>query len=314
MRPRTGCWAVPSGTSRVRLDQFLASLIPDQSRSQIQLWIRSGLIRVNGNKVKTGLILAAGDTITLQLPEIEPEGPFPEDIPIHVIFEDDDLAVVDKPSGMVCHTGAGVRSGTLVNALLFRLGPLEAGDPARPGMVHRLDKLTSGLLVVAKNNRAHRGLAQQFKNREVRKEYLALVHGAPEPASGIIDMPLGRDPKNRKRISVRARRRRSAITHYEVERDFGALSLLRVRIETGRTHQIRVHLAQKGHPVVGDALYGGGRELPACLYHRRLDRIFLHAEHLEFRHPRTGQGMSFTSPLPAELTDFLDCIAQSGTH
>lgn len=305
MMTRAGGWIVPPHQARVRLDQFMLSLIPDQSRSQIQSWIRGGLVRVNGAQVKTGLLLRTGDEISLQPPQSQPAGPFPENIPINVIYEDDDLAVVDKPSGMVCHLGAGVHSGTLVNALLHRLGPLEAGDPARPGIVHRLDKLTSGILVVAKNNSSHRNLAEQFKSRQVRKEYIALVHGLPKPAVGTIDLPLGRDPKDRKKISTRARRRRSAITHYRVERDYGSLALLRVRIETGRTHQIRVHLAQKGHPVVGDRLYGGNRELPALVPSTRLDRLFLHAHRLEFRHPRTGLEMTFTCPLPEAFADFL---------
>ncbi len=305
MIPRVGRWIVPPDRVGVRLDQFMLSIAPNQSRSQVQSWIRKGLVRVNGGQVKTGFPLRAGDEISLQPPESQPAAPFPENIPIKVIYEDDDLAVVDKPSGMVCHLGAGVRSGTLVNALLYRLGALEAGDPARPGIVHRLDKQTSGILVVAKNNSAHRNLAQQFKSRQVRKEYIALVYGSPKPTVGTIDMPLGRDPRDRKKISVHARRQRCAITHYRVERDYGSLALLRVRIETGRTHQIRVHLAQKGHPVVGDTLYGGRHNLPGRMASVRLDRLFLHAHQIEFRHPRTGREMAFTCALPEVLADFL---------
>jgi 23S rRNA pseudouridine1911/1915/1917 synthase len=243
---------------------------------------------------------------------LPPDQPFPEDIPLNIIYEDSQLAVIDKPAGLVCHAGAGIRSGTLVNALLHRMGPLAAGDPGRPGIVHRLDKLTSGIMIVAKNNQAHRQLAQQFKNRQVKKEYAALVHGVPSPTSGTINMPIGRDSGNRKKMSSRAHRTRTAITHYDLEENYGYVSLLKVRIETGRTHQIRVHLAQKGHPIVGDSLYGGDRikNLPAILLSaaKELGRPFLHSRHLEFRHPLTGERVSFCSPLSHELQHFLSIV------
>lgn len=306
-----GSWTVSPTTSRIRLDQYLTKLIPDQSRSQIQQWIRKGSVQVNGLTAKTGYLVRPGDAITLALPPREmSELPHPEEIPLEVLFEDSDLAVIDKPAGMVCHVGAGVRSGTLVNALLHRMGSLQAGDPARPGIVHRLDKFTSGLMVIAKNSWAHRNLAEQFRMRLVRKEYLALVYGRPKPEQATINLPLGRDPKDRKKISVRARKQRSAVTHYQLEKEYGGFSLLRVRIETGRTHQIRVHLAEKGHSVVGDSVYGGRRgrtpentQLRAAI--SRLHRFFLHAHQLEFRHPRTGALLQFTSPLPPELAEFL---------
>jgi 23S rRNA pseudouridine1911/1915/1917 synthase len=193
------------------------------------------------------------------------------------------------------------------------MGPLEAGDPGRPGIVHRLDKFTSGVMLAAKNTPAHRRLSQQFKDREIKKEYLALVYGVPSPPSGTIDLPLGRDPRDRKKISTRARHKRRAITHYNVQENFGSLSLLRIRIETGRTHQIRVHLAQKGHPVVGDFLYGANRNLPAKLSKavRELQRPFLHSHRLEFRHPRSGEVLSFESALSPELMQFLSAIRQT---
>ena len=236
--------------------------------------------------------------------------PSPRTIPLHLVYEDADLAVVEKPAGMVCHAGAGVRSGTLVNALLFHLGPLPTGDVMRPGIVHRLDKLTSGLLVVAKSLAAHRALSLQFKNRQIKKEYLALVHGRPSKPAGTIDLPLGRDIRDRKKISVRSRRRRDAITHYSLEAEHGPFSLLRVRIETGRTHQIRVHLAQMGHPVVGDLLYGGNRSRnlmdPIVRQAvRDLQRHFLHAHQLGVLPPSDGRKAAFTSPLPPELLRFL---------
>jgi 23S rRNA pseudouridine1911/1915/1917 synthase len=302
-------WIVAPGEERIRLDQYLTARLKDQSRSQIQTWIRMGLARVNGAEAKTGYLVRQNDEIVLQIPESRPLKLEPEDIPLTILYEDDDLAVLDKPAGIVCHSGAGVRSGTLVNALLFHMKTLPAGDPLRPGIVHRLDKLTSGLLVVAKNDRTLRALAEQFKNREVKKEYLALVYGRPKPSNGTIDMPLGRDPVDRKKISVRAHRARSAVTHYEISRKFEKFTLLRVRIETGRTHQIRVHLSQIGHPVVGDTLYGGNRakSLPAELRRpvEALNRHFLHACSLAFKHPQSGSFLSFSASLPHELESFL---------
>ncbi len=313
MMPKTGCWTVPHLQGRVRLDQLMVELLPDQSRSQIQNWIRSGRLRVNGRQVKTGEALREGDRIDLDVPAVLPETPYPEDIPLHIIYQDNDLAVIEKPAGIACHIGAGIRSGTLVNALLHHLGPLESGDPSRPGIVHRLDKPTSGLMVVAKNNDAHRDLARQFKNRRVTKFYLALVHGTPRPAQGTIDLPLGRDLKDRKKFSTRARRHRSAVTHYALVREIGPFSLLRIRIETGRTHQIRVHMASKGHPVVGDAVYGSKhRSLSASkIVGRDPSRLFLHACQLEFSHPRTHAPMRFDSRLPQELDEYLGLISAS---
>lgn len=312
MSDRTRVWIIEPGDTGKRLDQFLAGCIQSESRSQIQNWIRKGYIRVNGERVKTGFLTRISDRIDLTIPESLPDQPFPEEIPLDVLYEDSDLAIINKPAGLVCHTGAGIRSGTLVNALLFRMGSLQAGDPGRPGIVHRLDKLTSGVMLVAKNNFAHRQLSQQFKNRQVKKEYAALVYGTPRPPSGVISMPIGRDAKSRIKMSVRAHRTRTAITHYIVEESFGFLSLLRIRIETGRTHQIRVHLAQKGYPIVGDALYGGDRirNLPAKLLDaaKELKRPFLHSARLEFHHPRSGELLSFRAPLPLELNRFLAII------
>jgi 23S rRNA pseudouridine1911/1915/1917 synthase len=302
-------WIVKAGETPGRLDRYLAQHVPDESRSQIQVWIRGGRVRVNGLRAKTGYALRPGDEITLNPKTKSPADPYPEDIPVTVVYEDSDLAVIEKPAGLVCHIGAGVRSGTLVNALLYHLGPLEGGDPTRPGIVHRLDKQTSGLMVIAKNPETHRILSEQFKERKVRKEYTVLVYGRPIPATGTIDLPLGRDPKNRKKISPRARRQRSAVTHYHVERDYGPLSLLKVRIETGRTHQIRVHLSHIGHPVVGDTLYGGERSRTLKDERLRkaigsLQRHFLHAHRLEFRHPHSGRLVSFSAPVPLELAAF----------
>jgi 23S rRNA pseudouridine1911/1915/1917 synthase len=296
----------------MRLDQFLASQLSDESRSQIQNWIRKGHVTVNGESVKTGHLVRLKDEVALKVPILPPDQPFPEEIPLDVLYEDSDLAVIHKPAGMVCHIGAGVRSGTLVNALLHHMGSLEAGDPARPGIVHRLDKFTSGVMLVAKNNLSHRLLSQQFKSRQIRKEYIALVHGSPSLAKGTIDMPIGRDSKNRKKMSPRAYHKRSAITHYSVKESFGFVSLLEVRIDTGRTHQIRVHLAHKGHSIVGDTLYGGNKiqTLPDPIMNaaKIMQRPFLHSSRLSFGHPRSGENLSFHAPLPKELQDFLAII------
>jgi 23S rRNA pseudouridine1911/1915/1917 synthase len=309
---RTESWIVAPECTRIRLDQFVVAQIPGESRSQVQNWIRKGFVKVNSAEIKTGHLIKPGDRIDLMVPASEATQPFPENIPLEILYEDSDLAVINKPAGLVCHAGAGIRSGTLVNALLYLWGPMDAGDPARPGIVHRLDKFTSGVMLVAKNKSAHRNLSQQFKNREVRKEYLAMVHGIPSPASGTITLSLGRDPLNRKKISTRARRKRTAVTHYSVREAYGSVSLLIIRIETGRTHQIRVHLAHKGHPIVGDALYGPNRmrNLPAAFAKAAKDlrRPFLHSHRLEFHHPRSGEALSFESPLSPELQMFLEAV------
>lgn len=295
-------------TARCRLDHFLAGQIPGESRSQIQNWIRKGSIQVNGESAKTGYLIKPKDRIEFKSPPTQPDAPQPENIPLEILFEDSDLAVINKPSGLVCHSGAGNKTGTLVNALLFRMGSLRTGDPQRPGIVHRLDKLTSGVMLIAKNIWTHRMLSQQFKNRLVKKEYLAMVYGRPTPSSGTINIPLGRDPINRKKISTRAHRRRSAVTHYSMVEHYSSVSLLEIKIETGRTHQIRVHLSQKGHPVIGDVLYGGNRikNLPAELFSaaKQMQRPFLHSHRLTFQHPRTKEMLSFISPLPQELDHF----------
>ncbi len=307
MSERTASWIVQPGDEKLRLDRYLAGKT-QESRSQIQNWIRKGHIQVNEKPAKTGYLTKLKDRIALHAPLPQPDEPQPEEIPLEVLYEDSDLAVINKPAGLVCHSGAGIRSGTLVNALLYRMGPLQTGDPAKPGIVHRLDKLTSGAMLVAKNAQAHRLLSEQFKNRLVKKEYLAMVHGVPAPPSGTIDLPLGRDPKDRIKISIRARKKRTAVTHYSLVKKFGPISLLRIRIETGRTHQIRVHLAQQGHPVVGDSLYGGNRiqNLPSRLSSavKKMQRPFLHSFRLAFQHPRTGEALSFSAPLPPELQDF----------
>jgi 23S rRNA pseudouridine1911/1915/1917 synthase len=309
---RTEFWIVQPDAVRVRLDRFLLARIHGESRSQIQNWIRKGYVRINELREKTGYLTRLGDRIVLNVSESVPEEPYPEDIPLDVLFEDKDLAVINKPAGLVCHSGAGNRTGTLVNALIYRMGTLDTGNPERPGIVHRLDKFTSGVMLIAKNRLSHRRLAKQFKNRQVKKEYLALVYGHPSPSRDTINVPLGRDPQNRKKMSTRAHRKRTAITHYVLEKDYGPLSMLRIQLETGRTHQIRVHLAHRGHPIVGDSLYGahGIRNLSLKFqrFVKELQRPFLHSHRLEFHHPQSGDSKSFNSPLSPELENFLSLI------
>ena len=305
-------WLVAPDAAKTRFDQFLSLRFPDESRSQIQNWIRKGYATINGQPVKTGYLTRAGDAVAVQIPRMPALHPFPEKIPLDVLYEDADMVVINKPAGMSCHAGAGLHAGTLVNALLYHIGTIEAGDPERPGIVHRLDKFTSGVMLAAKNNFAHRQLSRQFKSREIKKEYIALAHGVPSPPSGTIDLPIGRDSGNRKRMSVRARHKRNAVTHYVVRQAFGSTSLLDVQIETGRTHQIRVHLAAKGHPIVGDSLYGGNRtkNLPDSIAElvESMGRPFLHSSRIEFTHPRTGERMKFHAPLPPELQTLLLAI------
>ena len=302
-------WTVDSNDAGARLDQFIVLKLREESRSQIQNWMRKSCVKVNGEAQKTGYRARMGDVVTLEIPWTPPLEPFPEKIPLDVLYEDSDIAVINKPAGMACHSGAGLKTGTLVNALLYRMGPLEAGDPERPGIVHRLDKFTSGVMITARNNFSHRNLARQFKSHEVYKEYTALVYGVPSPQAGTIDFAIGRDPDNRKKMSVRARHKRNAVTHYKVKEDFGFAALLDIRIETGRTHQIRVHMAAKGHPVVGDFLYGGNRvkNLPAQLAQTigAMNRPFLHSSCVKFTHPRSGERMVFHAPLPEELQNVL---------
>jgi 23S rRNA pseudouridine1911/1915/1917 synthase len=298
---------VSSEVSGVRLDIFLARHMPDWSRSQVQRQIRCGLVTVGTRTVyKAGEEVAAGDRVVIRAPVHELHAQA-EDLPLDIVHEDDDLVVVNKPAGMVVHVGAGVKSGTLVNALLHHIGTLSrAGGDLRPGIVHRLDRMTSGLVVVAKNDPTHRDLSAQFQSREVHKTYVALVHGRVKAEHGEIGKPVGRDPWRRIRMRTSGLAARTAETRYRVLRRYPGFSLLEVEPLTGRTHQIRVHLASLGHPVVGDTLYGApsllrvsGRE------EKTLERNFLHAAAIRFRHPRSGQDLAFQAPLPAELEQFL---------
>lgn len=322
---------VPHESAGRRLDQFLTSQMDGVSRSRIQLLLEQGDVLVDGARPKASYKLRAGESVTVTgEPHPPPLKAIAEDIPLRVVYEDQDLAVIDKPAGMMVHAGSGssddARSrGTLVNALLHHFQSLSGtGGELRPGIVHRLDKETSGLIIVARNDRAHAALASMFSGRQIQKTYIALVHGRIERAKGTINAAVGRDPVRRTRMSTRPRENaRAAVSHYEVvrrlETPFGKFTLVRVRIETGRTHQIRVHMSSIGHPVVGDTLYGAAGQLtaePAAGAARskaarepterlRLGRNFLHAAELEFNHPVTGKPLALASPLPEELETFL---------
>jgi 23S rRNA pseudouridine1911/1915/1917 synthase len=296
-----------------RLDAFLASQIEGWSRSRLHRLIENADVLVNGQIAKPSYKLRADDEIEVDLTVPAAAAFAPEDLPVEVIYEDEDLIVVNKPAGMIVHPGAGIESGTLANALAFHFQQLSnrAGS-ARPGIVHRLDKDTSGLLVVAKTEVAHEHLADQFRDREIFKSYVALVHGQVESEAGQIDQPLARDPSNRTRMAV-VRGGRPALSIYKVHKRYDRFTLLDVELKTGRTHQIRVHLAWLKHPVVGDVLYGGGRDKTVADPQIRarilkLGRHFLHAEQLGFRHPRTGERLHFKAALPAELASLLESL------
>jgi 23S rRNA pseudouridine1911/1915/1917 synthase len=287
-----------------RLDRFLAGEVADYSRSQIQRLIEAGHVTHSRvKKAKANSEIREGDVIAIELPDVEPSALCAEDIPLEILFDDPDLVVVNKPAGMVVHPAAGNPSGTLVNALLHHIKDLSGiGGEKRPGIVHRLDKGTSGVMVVAKNDAAHQELSRQFHDREVEKEYVALAWGLVQQRKRI-EAAIGRDPKVRIKMSTKASRARHAVTRVTWARDLRGVTLLRVVIATGRTHQIRVHLSAIGHPIVGDALYGGvHRRVPHPLRAvTKLTRPFLHAERLTFTHPRTKERLEFTAPIPPDL-------------
>jgi 23S rRNA pseudouridine1911/1915/1917 synthase len=341
---------VPPEAAGQRLDSWLVTQLEGVSRARVQLLLTQESVLVNGETAKRSLRLEGGEQVdVLREPVLPPLRAVPEEIPLTIVYEDDDLSVIDKPAGMLVHAGAGARaededesvrgqddnaeaepvidsrnSGTLVNALLHHYQQLStAGGELRPGIVHRLDRQTSGLIIVARNDAAHLKLSEMFAERKLRKTYLALVHGEVEKATGTINAPIGRDMIRRTRMTTRRTSgNRSAISHYKVEQRlhtrFGKFTLLRVRIETGRTHQIRVHLSSIGHSIVGDTLYGAPHVIRAdgeqtimkksrrrALETLSLDRNFLHAAELVFAHPRTGAQIELTSPLPSELEELL---------
>jgi 23S rRNA pseudouridine1911/1915/1917 synthase len=293
----------------LRLDIFLSQRLEKLTRSQIQHLIRSGAILVEGRTDKSGYRIRGGETIDVDLRPLDPILLKAEQIPLQIYYEDQDLAIIEKPAGLMVHPGSGSRTGTIVHGLLFHFHQLSStGGETRPGIVHRLDKKTSGLLIIAKNNSAHARLSKDFQDRRVQKTYLALVHGTPRRESGTIELPVGRHPSIRTKMAAGAPRARSAWTQYRVIEKFGGYSLLEVQIKTGRTHQIRVHLSAIGHPVVGDDVYGERSFKEFIKKFGPVDRYFLHATSLRLIHPTTGAPLEFHSPLPLELRKLLEGI------
>jgi len=289
-----------------RLDSFVAEVLVDLSRSTVQNLIKAGQVRVDGKKVRPSYRVGQGQQVEVELPVPQPVEITPENIPLTIIYQDQDLAVIDKPKGMVVHPAHGNWEHTLVNALLYHIKDLSGiNGELRPGIVHRLDKDTSGVMVVAKNDVAHRGLAEQIKEHHIKREYIALVHGVIKENLGTIDAPIGRSKLDRKKMAV-VKNGRPALSNYEVLRRFGNYSLLRVSLMTGRTHQIRVHFAHIKHAVVGDPLYGSAKK------HFGLDSQALHAQLLGFHHPRTGDYMEFTSPLPSYFVEIITRLELDG--
>ncbi len=289
-----------------RLDLFVADTLVDLSRSTVQNLIKAGRVWVDGERVKASYRLGEGQEVTVEMPEPQPVAISPEDIPLPIIYQDEDLAIIDKPKGLVVHPAHGNWEHTMVNALLYHIKDLSGiNGELRPGIVHRLDKDTSGVMVVAKNDMAHRSLAGQIKAHTITREYIALVHGVIKEDLGTIDAPIGRSKLDRKKMAV-IKEGRPALSNYEVMRRFHNYTLIKISLMTGRTHQIRVHFSHIKHAVVGDPLYGSAKK------HFDLDSQALHAHRLGFDHPRSGQYMDFTSPLPPYFVNILDLLDQIG--
>ncbi|HUJ30936.1 MAG TPA: RluA family pseudouridine synthase [Candidatus Acidoferrum sp.] len=309
-------FTVPEEHAGQRLDRFLTAQLPEMTRSRVQVLMDEGRVRVDGAALKPSHRVAAGEVIVVEIPPAPPAGVEPEEIPLDVLYEDRDVAVINKPANMIVHPGAGADSGTMVAALLHRFGGMDGlsavGGPLRPGIVHRLDKGTSGALLIARTNPAHKKLVDEFRDRRVEKTYVALLHGKVKGESGRIEMPIARDLRRRSRMTARRREGRDARTDWRIRLRLGAFSFVEADLHTGRTHQIRVHFSALGCPVVGDTLYGAPRQeragnelLPP------LARNFLHAARLAFEHPRTGKRMQFRAPLPLELENYLRELARA---
>ncbi len=285
-----------------RLDAYLAEVLADLTRSRIQKLIVEGCITVNGGDVRSNYKLRCGDEIDIQIPDARETQIVAEEIPLDIVYEDESMLVVNKPQGMVVHPAAGNYQGTLVNALMAHCGDNLSGinGEIRPGILHRIDKDTSGLLMVAKNDKAHLGLSQQIKEHSLTREYLALVHGRIKEDSGIIDAPIGRDEKDRKKMTITEKNSKNAVTHFFVLERFDKYTYVRCRLETGRTHQIRVHMSKNGHSIVGDPVYGAKKE------EFKLNGQLLHAHLIGFIHPETGEYMEFSRPVPEYFQEVLE--------
>jgi 23S rRNA pseudouridine1911/1915/1917 synthase len=307
-------FTVPPEDGGTRLDRFLASQLPELSRSKLQSLIGEGRVLVNGALPKTSYRIQPGESVLIEIPPAGPAGVQPEPIVLDVIYEDDDIAVINKPANMIVHPGAARNAGTLVAALLHRFGGMEGlssvGGPLRPGIVHRLDKGTSGAMVIARNDAAHRKLVEHFRDREVGKTYIALLHGRVRGESGRIDMPIARDLRRRTRMTTRRREGRPARTDWRVRLRLDGFTLVEADLHTGRTHQIRTHFSALGAPVVGDTLYGApAQERVGSKSLAPLGRNFLHAARIAFTHPRSGEHVEFRAPLPPELQSYFGELA-----
>jgi len=314
---KTLTFVISPELSGKRADAVLPSLMPELTRSRIKRLIEEGNILVGGSAIKPSRKLGPGETVVVTIPAPTPLEAEPEDIPVSVIYEDDYIAVIDKPAGMTVHPGAGVTKGTLVNALLHRLDGLSGvGGKVRPGIVHRLDKNTSGVIVIAKDDASHNSLAAQFKLRTVEKRYLAIVEGTMKTDSGSISSRIGRHPTDRKKMSSRAPSGRESLTLWRVRKRLKGATLVEARPRTGRTHQIRVHFAEAGHPLLADEVYGGKGRKPHVISTAAeiIGRHALHAWKLAFTHPRTGERMEFTSPIPEDMKKALNFLSEAGEN
>lgn len=287
-----------------RIDKVLSSLLKDYSRSQIQQWLREGYVQVNGEVTRANYKVKQADQVLIQIPEPEQLDLLPENIPLEILYEDQDVAVINKPQGMVVHPSAGHPNGTLVNALLYHLSELSSiNDVIRPGIVHRIDKDTSGLLMIAKNDRAHESLAKQLKDKTSLRKYIALVHGVIPHDKGVINAPIGRSKVDRKMQAV-IEDGKSAVTHFQVLERFDQFTLVELQLETGRTHQIRVHMKYIGYPLAGDPVYGPKKTLPG-------KGQFLHAQVLGFTHPVSGKELVFEAPIPEDFKKTLKKLREN---
>lgn len=285
-----------------RLDAWLAEAVPEHSRSRWQSLIKNGRVTVNGAPCKANQKIRAGDRAEWSVPEATPAEPQAEDIGLNILYEDRNMIVINKPAGLVVHPAVGNETGTLVNALLHHCKDLTGiGGEKRPGIVHRLDKDTSGVMVIAKNEAAMNEISRQFKERETEKEYTAIIRGVPVPPRGTVETTIGRHPVHRKKMAVNVRNGREAVSHYEVIERFTGAALIRIKIETGRTHQIRVHMAHIKHPVIGDGVYGR-------TFHIKAPRQMLHAAKLSLNHPKTGRRLTFEAPLPEDMEGLLRAL------
>ncbi|HXG31460.1 MAG TPA: RluA family pseudouridine synthase [Thermodesulfobacteriota bacterium] len=310
---RRETFQIPSDFSGKRADVVFSSLLPGLTRSQVRRLIDDGFILIEGKPIKPSKKVTGGETVSVVLPPPEPLLAEPEDIPLDILYEDDDIVVVNKPAGMTVHPGAGIKRGTLVNALLFRCGGLSGiGGKIRPGIVHRLDKDTSGVMVVAKNDFTHQALVNQFNSRRVEKRYIALVLGNVKGECGSFSSPIGRHPTNRVRMSTRAKTGKEALTLWRVIKRYGEVTMVEAEPKTGRTHQIRVHFAENGYPLLGDRVYGSRKygshlleEVSKCL-----GRQALHASKIGFIHPRSGRFLEFYAPIPDDMKRVIDLLEE----